>query len=102
MKALPKRRREKIEKKADELHREYTMIRRLRELYDLTQKEIQEKTGIKQSVLSKLENGEQKITFLTISKMINSLGGEWELNVKLPKQRKKVTLIGSEMFREGR
>jgi transcriptional regulator with XRE-family HTH domain len=99
MRALPKARREKIEKRAEELHKEYTMIRRLRELFELTQKEFEEKTGIWQSVLSKLKNGEQKITFFVLSMMIDSLGGEWEFNIKLPK-RKKITLVGSDMFRD--
>jgi transcriptional regulator with XRE-family HTH domain len=84
MARLPKARREKIEKRTDELHQEYKILRDLREMLDLTQDEIAEKIGIKQPAVSKLESGERKLTFETFSKVITALGGEWELNVELP------------------
>jgi len=95
MAKLPKARRERIKKRAAQLHREYTIIKRLRELCDLTQKEMESKTGVKQSVLSKLENGDRRITLTALSQVVDALGGEWELRVKLP-NRKTVTLAESE------
>ena len=84
MARLPKARREKIEKRTDELHQEYKILRDLREMLDLTQDEIAEKIGVKQPAVSKLESGERRLTFETFSKVITALGGEWELNVELP------------------
>ncbi|MGL5077072.1 MAG: helix-turn-helix domain-containing protein [Waterburya sp.] len=84
MSRLPKARREKIEKRTNELYQEYKILRDLREMLNLTQDEIAEKIGVKQPAVSKLESGERKLTFETFSKMITALGGEWELNVELP------------------
>ncbi len=84
MARLPKTRREKIEKRTDELHQEYLILRKLREKLDLTQGEIAQKIGVKQPAVSKLESGERKLTFETFSKVITALGGQWELNVELP------------------
>ena len=42
MAKLPKERRERIQKKAKELHQEYLLIKRLREEANLTQKELEE------------------------------------------------------------
>jgi transcriptional regulator with XRE-family HTH domain len=81
---LPKARREKIEKRTDELHQEYKILRQLREMLDLTQDEMAKKIGVKQPAVSKLESGERRLTFETFSKVITALGGEWELNVELP------------------
>jgi transcriptional regulator with XRE-family HTH domain len=81
MARLPKA---KIEKRTDELHQEYKILRDLREMLDLTQDEIAEKIGVKQPAVSKIESGERKLTFETFSKMITALGGEWELNIELP------------------
>jgi len=58
MARLPKARREKIEKRTNELHREYEILRDLREMLDLTQGEMAEKIGVKQPAVSKLESGE--------------------------------------------
>jgi transcriptional regulator with XRE-family HTH domain len=55
---------------------------------------MESKTGLKQSVLSKLENGDRKITLKALSQVVEALGGEWELKVKLP-NRKAVTLVDS-------
>ena len=84
MARLPKARREKIEKRTDELHQEYKILRDLREMLDLTQGEMAKKIGVKQPAVSKLESGERRLTFETFSKVITALGGEWELNVELP------------------
>jgi transcriptional regulator with XRE-family HTH domain len=84
MARLPKARREKIEKRTDELYQEYLILRDLREMLNLTQNEMAEKIGIKQPAMSKLESGERRLTFETFSKVITALGGDWELNVTLP------------------
>jgi DNA-binding XRE family transcriptional regulator len=73
MARLPKARREKIEKRTDELHQEYKILRDLRERLDLTQGEMAQKIGVKQPAISKLESGERKLTFETFSKVITAL-----------------------------
>lgn len=102
MAKLPKERRERIEKKAKELHQEYLLIKRLREEANLTQKELEEKTGISQSVLSKLENGNRRITLASISKVISSLGGEWELTVQLPNKKKQIVAASKKVKQQVR
>lgn len=84
MARLSPERRAKIEDRTDELHREYLTLKKLREKLNLTQAEMATRVGVKQPAISKLENGERRLTFDTFSTIVASLGGEWELNVKLP------------------
>jgi transcriptional regulator with XRE-family HTH domain len=56
-----------------------------------------EKLGIQQPAISKLENGDRRLTLETLSDIITALGGEWEINVKLPGSE-MVRLTGSEEF----
>lgn len=84
MARLSPERRAKIEDRTDELHREYLTLKKLREKLNLTQAEMATRVGVKQPAISKLENGERRLTFDTFSTIVASLSGEWELNVKLP------------------
>lgn len=97
MAQLNPERRAKIEAKTDELHREYIVLRELRERLNLTQGEMAERIGVKQPAISKLENGDRRLTLETLSEIIAALGGEWELNVKLP-GNEVMRLTGSEDF----
>jgi transcriptional regulator with XRE-family HTH domain len=97
MAQLNPERRAKIEARTDKLHREYLILRSLREQLNLRQEELAERTGIKQPTISKLENGDRRLTLETLSNIIAALGGEWEINVKLP-GGESVRLIGSEEF----
>ncbi len=90
-------RRARIEARTEQLHQNYLAIRQLRERLNLTQDEMAEKIGVKQPFISKLENGDQRITLETLSDMITALGGEWELTVKLP-NTEPMRLAGSEDF----
>lgn len=99
MARLPKARREKIEKRTDELHREHTILRELREMLELTQGEMAQIIGIQQPAVSKLESGERKLTFETFSKIVAALGGEWHLSVELPNLG-VVKLTESQDFKE--
>lgn len=60
------------------------MLKKLREMLNLTQTEMAKQIGVKQPAISKLENGESRLTLDVLSTIITSLGGEWELTVKLP------------------
>ena len=94
---LSPERRAKIEAKTDEFHREYIVLRQLWERLNLTQDEIAQRIGVKQPAISKLENGDRRLTLETLSEIIAALGGEWELNVRLP-GNKAMRLTGSEDF----
>jgi transcriptional regulator with XRE-family HTH domain len=97
MTQLSPERRAKIEARTDELHQEYLALRTLRKKLNLTQGEMAERLGVKQPSISKLENGDRRLTLETLSDIIAALGGEWEINVKLP-GTKAMRLIGSEEF----
>jgi transcriptional regulator with XRE-family HTH domain len=97
MTQLTPERRAKIEARTDELHQEYLALRTLRKKLNLTQGEMAERLGVKQPSISKLENGDRRLTLETLSDIITALGGEWEINVKLP-GTKAMRLIGSEEF----
>lgn len=84
MARLSPERRAKIEARTEELHREYLTLKKLREMLNLTQVEMATRIGVKQPAISKLENGESRLTLDVLSTIITSLGGEWELTVKLP------------------
>jgi transcriptional regulator with XRE-family HTH domain len=94
---LPPERRAKIEARTDELHREYVTLRTLRERLNITQAEMAQQIGVKQPAISKLENGDRRLTLETLSEVVMALGGEWELTVKLPNSE-AVRLVGSETF----
>lgn len=97
MAQLSPERRAKIEAKTNEIHREYVVLRELRERLNLTQGEMAQRIGVKQPAISKLESGDRRLTLETLSEIIAALGGEWELNVKLP-GNEAMRLTGSEDF----
>jgi transcriptional regulator with XRE-family HTH domain len=97
MARLNPERRAKIEARTDELHREYLALRKLREKLNLTQGEMARRIGVKQPAISKLENGDRRLTLEALSEIITALGGEWEITVKLP-DSEVMRLTGSEDF----
>jgi transcriptional regulator with XRE-family HTH domain len=97
MARLNPERRAKIEARTDELHREYLALRKLREKLNLTQGEMATRIGVKQPAISKLENGDRRLTLEALSEIITALGGEWEITVKLP-DSEVMRLTGSEDF----
>jgi transcriptional regulator with XRE-family HTH domain len=97
MTQLAPERRAKIEARTDKLHQEYLALRTLRKKLNLTQGEMAERLGVKQPSISKLENGDRRLTLEVLSDIISALGGEWEISVKLP-GTKAMRLIGSEEF----
>ena len=94
---LAPERRVKIEERTDELYREYVTLRTLRERLNITQVEMAQRIGMKQPAISKLENGDRRLTLETLSEVVTALGGEWELTVKLP-NTEAVRIVGSETF----
>ena len=53
-------------------------IKQLRIIYDLTQKQLANKIGVKASTISKYENGERKVPFDTITKIAIELHADLE------------------------
>jgi transcriptional regulator with XRE-family HTH domain len=53
--------------------------------------------GVEQPAISKLENGDRRLTLEALSDIITALGGEWEITVKLP-DSEVMRLTGSEDF----
>jgi DNA-binding XRE family transcriptional regulator len=96
---LTPERRAKIESRTDRLHREYVVLRKLREQLNITQEEMAQRIGVKQPAISKLEKGDRRLTLETLSEIITALGGEWELTVKLP-NTEAVLLVGSDNFKD--
>jgi len=92
-------RRARIEARTDELHQEYLALKKLREMLNLTQEEMATRISVKQPAISKLESGEHRLTLDTLSTVIASLGGKWELTVRLP-DIGAVRLTGSEDFQD--
>lgn len=84
MASLSPERRARIQARATEALKEIRAIRELRSHLGLTQEEFAEKVGVSQSRISRLENGSRGLTFEDFSSFVLSLGGEWELTVKLP------------------
>jgi transcriptional regulator with XRE-family HTH domain len=59
-------------------------LKKLRQMLNLTQVEMASRVGVKQPEISKLENGERRLTLDVLSSIVAAVGGEWELTVKLP------------------
>jgi transcriptional regulator with XRE-family HTH domain len=97
MARLTPERRAKIEARTNDLHQEYLALQMLRQKLNLTQAEMAKKLGVKQPAISKLENGDRRLTLKALSEIITALGGEWEINVKLP-GLEVMRLTGSEEF----
>ena len=99
MASLAPERRARIEKRAEKALQEIRALRELRERLGLTQEEFAEQIGVSQSRVSRIENGSRGLTFADFSRFVQSLGGEWELTVKLP-DLGAIQVAGSEDFRD--
>ena len=97
MAQLNPERKTKIESRTDDLHQNYVLLREIREKLNLTQAEMAQRVGVKQPAISKLENGDRRLTLETLSEIITALGEEWKLNVKLS-GNEVMRLAGSKDF----
>lgn len=75
MRQLASERRAKIEARTDKLHQEYVTLRNLRDRLNITQAEMAQRIGVKQPAISKIENGDRRLTLETISEVVTALGG---------------------------
>jgi transcriptional regulator with XRE-family HTH domain len=84
MDSLSPERRARIEKRVEAAVKEIRAVRELREHLGLTQEEFAERVGTSQSRISRLEAGTRGLTLEDFSGFVRSLGGEWQLTVRLP------------------
>jgi transcriptional regulator with XRE-family HTH domain len=97
MASLSPERRARIQARAEESLKEIRAIRELRSHLGLIQEEFAERVGESQSRISRLENGSRGLTLEDFSSFVRSLGGEWELTVKLP-ELGAIQVMGSSDF----
>lgn len=95
MQSLPPARRARIEAGTQELLSEYEAIQTLRERFNLTQQELADRMDVGQALISKLENGEMRLTIGYLSRIIEALSpqAEWEINIRMPGS-KLFTIVG--------
>ncbi|WP_241208645.1 helix-turn-helix domain-containing protein [Thermotoga sp. Cell2] len=61
-----------------------------RKKYNLTQKELAEKLGISQSMVSKIETGEKNVSVKVLAKIVAALGGKLKISLGiLPEEENK-------------
>jgi DNA-binding XRE family transcriptional regulator len=81
-KGISEDRKNKIEKRVEE---ELVAIRlsEVRQLFEMTQKELAEKIGVSQAAISKTEK-QDDMNISTLKKFIEGVGGQLEVIVKMP------------------
>ena len=83
MATLAPDRRERIEVETERLHREYLTLRQLRKAKELTQTQVAETLGVRQSTVAKMERrGDLMIS--TLRGYVEAMGGRLELIVEFP------------------
>ncbi|MGC9935427.1 helix-turn-helix domain-containing protein [Priestia aryabhattai] len=59
----------------------------------LTQKDFGELVGLKQSYISRLENGEQNITYQLLKEIVRKAGADMDINISLKKSENELVSI---------
>lgn len=85
--SLPKKRRERIEARAEELVDQELTLRELRKALDMTQTALAEQLKVGQDTVSRLERRTDML-LSTLDDYVQALGGRLELNVEFPGHRK--------------
>ncbi len=83
MARLPKKRRERIQARAAELHNEVEGLKALRKLAERSQEQIAQSLGIKQPSVVKIER-QTDLYLSTLRRFVEAAGGKLELRVELP------------------
>jgi transcriptional regulator with XRE-family HTH domain len=83
MAGLPKERREAIQARSAELHREIEGLKALRQLAERSQEQIVQALGIKQPSVLKIER-QTDLYLSTLRRFVEAAGGTLELRVELP------------------
>ena len=81
--ALPADRRERVE--AEAAHQiEALRLSEVRRALDVTQTALGERTGLKQTEVSRIENGVESVQLRTLQRYISGLGGTLSLVARFP------------------
>lgn len=75
--------RKRIDERADQIRQEHTLAK-LREELNISQQQLAATLGIKQPAIAKMERSSSDPKLSTLKRLINGMGGELTLNVKLP------------------
>ena len=92
MSALPQDRRDKIERRGEEILDEYLSLEELRKARKLTQKELAHKLNINQENVSRIEKRSDML-LSTLQNHVRAMGGELTITVQFPNHA-PVTLSG--------
>ncbi len=76
---------ELLEEKRETRPPQKVLIRRLRELRGLTQEQLAQKLGVKQSTISRFEGGDD-MHLSTLKRFISSMGGELQIQAVFPEE----------------
>jgi DNA-binding XRE family transcriptional regulator len=58
-------------------------LKELRKKQNITQQQLAEMVGIDKTQISKIEKGSRNLTIETIARIVNALGGTFDLNIKM-------------------
>lgn len=83
LKALPAKRRKKIETRVKELIAEEMTIQELRKARKMTQVQLAKKLGVGQMQISRLEN-RKDLYLSTLRRVVKGMGGELSLVARFP------------------
>jgi DNA-binding XRE family transcriptional regulator len=72
-----------IQAEADRLYREYLTLKELRKAQDLTQVQLAQRLGIRQSTLAQMEK-RNDLMLSTLRSYVQAMGGELQLLVSFP------------------
>lgn len=92
MDVLPEHRRDKIERRGEEILNEYHTLEELRKAQALTQKELASKLNINQENISRIEK-RSDMMLSTLRNHVRAMGGELSITVQFPNHA-PVTLSG--------
>jgi DNA-binding XRE family transcriptional regulator len=81
--ALPVQRRDTIKAEANRLYSEYLTLKELRKAQDLTQVQLAQTLGIRQSTLAQMEK-RNDLMLSTLRSYVQAMGGELQLLVSFP------------------
>lgn len=83
LEAMDTQRRHEIEAEADRLYCEYLTLKELRKAQDLTQVQLAQTLGIRQSTLAQMEK-RNDLMLSTLRSYVRAMGGELQLLVSFP------------------
>ena len=91
--ALPAERRRKIARRSREIVAEQMTLQELRKSRTITQAQLAKELKVAQKQVSEIEN-RTDMHISTVRRLVEALGGELEIRVRMPGHKKPVALSG--------